>query len=79
MLPKAYSYRLKSMSSEGRLTVQLGDGRCNVLVQVMSGNHWVATYVKNNNINYFDSFHMPPFNKWLIVLKKMQLDSFTPE
>ena len=28
----------------------------------MSGSHWVATYVKDNIINYFDSFGMPPFS-----------------
>ena len=27
----------------------------------MSGSHWVATYVKNGIINYFDSFGMQPF------------------
>ena len=29
----------------------------------MSGSHWVATYVKNRVINYFDSFGMPPFQE----------------
>ena len=29
----------------------------------MSGSHWVATYVKNGVINYFDSFGMPPFQE----------------
>ena len=29
----------------------------------MGGSHWVATYVKNGIINYFDSFGMPPFQK----------------
>ena len=27
----------------------------------MSGSHWVATYVKDGVISYFDSFGMPPF------------------
>ena len=27
----------------------------------MSGSHWVATYVKNGIINYFNSFGMQPF------------------
>ena len=31
----------------------------------MSGSHWVATYVKNGIINYFDSFGMPPFHEIL--------------
>ena len=29
----------------------------------ISGSHWVATYVKNGIINYFDSFGMPPFQE----------------
>ena len=29
----------------------------------MDGSHWVATYVKNGIINYFDSFGMPPFQE----------------
>ena len=29
----------------------------------MNGSHWVATYVENNTINYFDSFGMPPFQE----------------
>ena len=29
----------------------------------MSGSHWVATYVKDNVINYFDNFGMAPFQE----------------
>ena len=29
----------------------------------MNGSHWVATYVKDGIINYFDSFGMPPFQE----------------
>ena len=29
----------------------------------MNGSHWVATYVKKNKINNFDSFGMPPFQE----------------
>jgi len=29
----------------------------------MSGSHWVATFVKNGRINYFDSFGLPPFQE----------------
>ena len=29
----------------------------------MSGSHWVATYVRDKVINYFDSFGMPPFQE----------------
>ena len=39
----------------------------------MGGSHWVATYVKNGIINYFDSFGMPPFqeivNHYIRVIK----------
>ena len=39
----------------------------------MSGSHWVATYVKNNVINYFDSFGMPPFQEIVNHAKKKNL------
>ena len=29
----------------------------------MRGSHWTSTYVKNNVINYFDSFGLPPFQE----------------
>lgn len=36
----------------------------------MSGSHWVATFVKNGVINYFDSFGMPPFQEIVNHAKK---------
>ena len=39
----------------------------------MSGSHWVATYVKDNIINYFDSFGMPPFQEIANHAKKKNL------
>ena len=39
----------------------------------MSGSHWVATYVKDNVINYFDSFGMPPFQEIVNHAKKKKL------
>ena len=39
----------------------------------MSGSHWVATYVKGNAINYFDSFGMPPFQEMFDHAKKKNL------
>ena len=39
----------------------------------MSGSHWVATYVKDNVINYFDSFGMPPFQEMVDHAKKKNL------
>ena len=39
----------------------------------MSGSHWVATYVKDNVINYFDSFGMPPFQELVNHAKRKNL------
>ena len=39
----------------------------------MSGSHWVATYVKDNIINYFDSFGMPPFQELVNHAKRKNL------
>ena len=39
----------------------------------MSGSHWIATYVKDNVINYFDSFGMAPFQEMVDHAKKKNL------
>ena len=39
----------------------------------MSGSQWVATYVKNKMINYFDSFGMPPFQEIVDHAKRQNL------
>ena len=39
----------------------------------MSGSHWVATYVRDNVINYFDSFGMPPFQEMVNHAKSKNL------
>ena len=39
----------------------------------MSGSHWVATYVKDKVINYFDSFGLPPFQEMVNHAKKKNL------
>ena len=39
----------------------------------MSGSPWVATYVKNKMIDYFDSFGMPPFQEIVDHAKKQNL------
>ena len=39
----------------------------------MSSSHWVATYVKNGIINYFDSFAMPPFQEIVNHARKENL------
>ena len=39
----------------------------------MSESHWVATYVKDNVINYFDSFGMPPFQELVNHSKRKNL------
>ena len=36
----------------------------------VSWSHWVATYVRGNKINYFDSFGMPPFKEIVNQAKK---------
>ena len=37
------------------------------------GSHWVSTWVKNNVINYFDSFGLPPFQELLNHAKRKNL------
>jgi len=39
----------------------------------MDGSHWVSTYVKDNVINYFDSFGLPPFQEIVDHAKKKNL------
>ena len=39
----------------------------------MSGSHWVSTYVKDNVINYFDSFGLPPFQEIVNHARKKNL------
>ena len=39
----------------------------------MSGSHWVATYVEDGVINYFDSFGLPPFQEIVNHAKKKNL------
>ena len=39
----------------------------------MGGSHWVSTHVKNGEINYFDSFGLPPFQEIVNHAKKKNL------
>ena len=39
----------------------------------MSGSHWVATFVKDRLINYFDSFGLPPFQEIVNHTRKKNL------
>ena len=39
----------------------------------MGGSHWVATYVRDNVINYFDSFGLPPFEEMVNHAKRKNL------
>ena len=41
----------------------------------MSGSHWVATYVKNGVINYFDSFGLPPFQEIVNHARKKEFNT----
>ena len=36
----------------------------------MNGSHWISTYAKDNVINYFDSFGLPPFEEMLNHAKR---------
>ena len=40
----------------------------------MSGSHWVTTYVRDDTINYFDSFGMPPFQELVNHAKEKNLN-----
>ena len=39
----------------------------------MKGVHWISPYVKNNVINYFDSFGLPPFQELVDHAKRKNL------
>ena len=39
----------------------------------MNGSHWIATYVRDNVINYFDSFGLPPFEELVNHAKRKNL------
>ena len=52
---------------------QLGLFIYNLEPAYMSGSHWVATYVRDKVINYFDSFGMPPFQEMVDHAEKKNL------
>ena len=52
---------------------QLGLFIYNLEPSYMSGSHWVATYVRDKVINYFDSFGMPPFQEMVDYAKGKNL------
>ena len=39
----------------------------------MGGSHWISTYAKDNVINYFDSFGLPPFQEMVNHAKRKNL------
>ena len=39
----------------------------------MNGSHWVATEVKDDVTNYFNSFEMPPFQEMVDHARRMNL------
>ena len=39
----------------------------------LSGSHWVATYIRDKVIHYFDSFGMPPFQEMVNHAKMKNL------
>ena len=45
----------------------------NLELAYLSGSHWVATYVNDKVVHYFDSFDMPPFQEMVDHAKKKNL------
>ena len=43
--------------------MQILEDTYNLEPAYMSGSHWIATFVCNGTINYFDGFGMPPFQE----------------
>jgi len=41
----------------------------------MSGNHWASTYIKDNVINYFNSFGMALFQEKLNLVTSKSANS----
>jgi len=39
----------------------------------MNGSHWVSTYIRDNVVNYFDSFGLPPFQEIVDHAKRKNL------
>ena len=48
----------------GGCIINLDDG-------VGEGTHWVATFIKSNIINYFDSFSLPPPLEFVVYAKRL--------
>ena len=43
----------------------------------LNGSHWIATYAKDNVINYFDSFGMMPFEEMVNHAKRENVTLIT--
>ena len=61
---EVYGHVITIFSRMGRFTFPwYSAGELRARSSAMSGSHWVATYVKDAIINYFDSFGRPPFQQ----------------
>ena len=73
--------RFNRVYSRDNLSVNIKDGAyiINLNEYTDIGTHWVALYVSNNDVTYFDSFrveHIPKEIKTLIINKNMKTNIF---
>ena len=60
--------RFNGVYSRDNLPNKMKDGACKINLDEFSdiGTHWIASYVKNNDITYFDSFGVQYIPKEII-------------
>ena len=73
--------RFNGVYSRDKLPSKIKDGACIINFDEYTdiGKHWVALYIKNNNVTYFDSFgieHIPNEIKKVVDRKKLILNIF---
>ena len=73
--------RFNGVYSRDNLSVEVKDGACVINLDEYSdiGTHWVALYVQNNNVTYFDSFgveHIPKEIEKFISSKNIKINIF---
>ena len=74
-------YRFNGVYSRDNLTNKIRDGAYVINLDEYSdiGTHWIALYVKNNDITYFDSFgveHNPKEIKEFIKNRNIKTNTF---
>ena len=73
--------RFNGVYSRDNLSVKIKDGAYLISLYEYSdiGTHWVALYVSNNDVTYFDSFgveHIPKETKTFISNKSIKINIF---